>query len=247
MARGMGASSKGASSKKRSRESSRESDSKRPKKSKGVAYFETQQRHRCGIHALNNIFRNTSSTRLKRVMFVHGERGCELNPNNTNIDVQKICKEHLVALEATWAHHKHETYKRQVLAQNKCPESGEYQIDVLLKAIRKVPNIDVFQEGHTVGRREFRKSEAERKDFYAYLVAHSKLPNFMGCLVNTSTAGGHYVAIIRHKDKLLWVDSLDKGPKLLTEERFVKEGKRIHDLLELRDTLPETIIDLTDL
>jgi hypothetical protein len=180
-------------------------------------------------------------------MFFHGGKGCELNPNNTNIDVQKVCTDHLAALEATWAHHKDAKYKRQVLAQNKCPESGEYQVDVLLKAIHKVAHIDVFQEGLTVGRSEFRKSEAERKDFYAYLVAHSKLPNFMGCLVNNTTAGGHYVAIIRHNDELLWLDSLNSGPKKLTEERFVKEGKKINDLLELRDTLPETVIDLTDL
>lgn len=247
MARGIG-----ASSKKRSRESSREeSASKRPKKSPKakptVAYFETQHKHRCGIHALNNIFRNTSSTRLKRVMFVHGGKGCKLNPENTNIDVQQVCLEHLEELKVKWAH-KDEKYKRQMIKDNECPESGEYQSDVLLKAIRKVGNINVWTKTDIVGRPEFRKSEAERKDFYALLVARSKTPDFMGFLVNNTAFGGHYVAIIRHRGELLWVDSVNSGPKKLTEERFVKEGKKIHDLWELQDTAPEvTVIDLTDL
>ena len=179
-------------------------------------------------------------------MFVHGGKGCALNPENTNIDVHKVCTDHLEHLKVKWAHQS-EKYKKQILKENDCPESGDYQTDVLLKAIRKVPNINVWANTETVGRAEFRKSETERKDFYAYLVAHSKTPNFIGFLVNNTAFGGHYVAIIRHRNELLWVDSVNSGPKILTEERFLKEGKKIHDLWELQDDAPETVIDLTDL
>jgi hypothetical protein len=164
-------------------------------------------------------------------MFVHGGKGCALNPGNTNIDIQAICKEHQEHLAQAY-----KQSKKKAAIGNACPDSGEYQSDVMRKAIQRAGSIDITDYSYVTGRQEFRKSVDERKAMYETLVARAKAKNFMGFLVNNTVQGGHYVAIVKYKNKLVWVDSLDSSPKSLDKDRFLQEGKKILEIWEIQDS-----------
>jgi hypothetical protein len=221
-------------------------------------FFQTQENSKCGIHALNNLYRNYDGPSfLKNILFTHGN--CKKTRNleiKRVIDVHDLCKK---ILEEQMASSKDKS-KEEINIIKKawgCSEQGSYRIETIERAVLQT-GIDIID--HTVRLLELKYDKKKvNKDDAGKLFDELKekavqTRGLLGFLVQNTDFGGHYVAILPRNGGLVWVDSVDShkkkndkytGFKYLTKGTFTKLVSKFTGLSELVD-LNKTVLDSDD-
>jgi hypothetical protein len=105
-----------------------------------------------------------------------------------------------------------------------CSDQGSYRIDILEKAIQET-GIDIID--HTIELVDVNTTNTKEASdaFYKKLKDESNSKGFMGYLIQNTDYGGHYIALLPRKEKLLLVDSADNWKSEKIENRPFKNGK----------------------
>jgi len=184
-------------------------------------FFEGQKDSRCGVHALNNLYRNYDGPDfIKNLIFMHGScsfRGLEVY---RKIDVDAICKailrKKLAGLQGK--------DKKKLKSIWDCSDQGSYRIDIMEKAIQET-GIDIID--HTIELVDVNTTNTKEASdaFYKKLKNKASSKGFMGYLIQNTDYGGHYIALLPRSGKLLLVDSADNWKSEKIENRPFKNGK----------------------
>ena len=185
-------------------------------------FFEGQKDSKCGVHALNNLYRNYDGPSfIKNLFFTHGlckaPRGLEVS---RRIDVDAICK--TILKKKLLGKEKKE--QKSIKANWECSSEGNYRIEILEKAIVET-GIDIIDYSVQLTNVELQDTDAARDEFYLQLKAKANNRGLLGFLVQNKDYGGHYVAVLPKNGKLLWVDSADNWKSEKIENRPLKDGK----------------------
>lgn len=185
-------------------------------------YFEGQKDSRCGVHALNNLFRNYDGpTFIRNVLFTHGKCRTSSLDISKKIDVDDLCKE--VLKEKLQG--KQGKEKKSIKEHWECNTQGNYRIEILERAIAKT-GIEVIDYDVQLTEVEIQGTEKAKDDFYLQLKARAENERgLLGFLVQNLDYEGHYVAILPRNGKLLWVDSADNWKSEKIEKRPFKNGR----------------------
>ncbi len=184
-------------------------------------FFEGQKDSRCGVHALNNLYRNYDGPDfIKNLIFSHGNctfRGLDIY---RKIDVDAICKNILKRKLLG-----KEGKEKKLIKKNwECSNEGNYRIEILEKAIAE-SGIEIIDYSVQLTEVELTGTDSARDDFYLQLKAKADNKGLLGFLVQNKDYGGHYIAILPRNGKLLLVDSADNWKSEKIENRPLKQGK----------------------